>query len=48
MAEAPPDRRLTEAGIEVKPVYGPDDASGPSEGPGEFPFTRGPYRDMYR
>jgi methylmalonyl-CoA mutase N-terminal domain/subunit len=48
MAEAPPDRRLTEAGIEVKPVYGPDDASGPSEGPGEFPFTRGPYHDMYR
>jgi methylmalonyl-CoA mutase N-terminal domain/subunit len=48
MAEAPADRRLTEAGIEVKPVYGPDDASGPSEGPGEFPFTRGPYRDMYR
>jgi methylmalonyl-CoA mutase N-terminal domain/subunit len=48
MAEAPPDRRLTEAGIDLKPVYGPDDASGPSEGPGEFPFTRGPYQDMYR
>jgi methylmalonyl-CoA mutase, N-terminal domain len=43
-----PDRRLTDSGIELKPVYGPDDASGPTEGPGEFPFTRGPYRDMYR
>jgi methylmalonyl-CoA mutase, N-terminal domain len=43
-----PDRRLTDSGIEVKPVYGPGDASGPTEAPGEFPFTRGPYRDMYR
>jgi methylmalonyl-CoA mutase, N-terminal domain len=43
-----PERRETESGIEVKPVYGPADASGPSEGPGEFPFTRGPYADMYR
>ncbi len=43
-----PDRRVTESGIEVKPVYGPDDATGPEEPPGEFPFTRGPYADMYR
>jgi methylmalonyl-CoA mutase N-terminal domain/subunit len=43
-----PDRRATESGIEVKPVYGPDDATGPQDAPGEFPFTRGPYRDMYR
>ena len=43
-----PDRRETESGIEVKPVYGPADATGPGEGPGEFPFTRGPYTDMYR
>src|SRR6187397_3587782 len=43
-----PDRRLTESGIEVKPVYGPGDASGPAEPPGAFPFTRGPYPDMYR
>ncbi len=43
-----PDRRVTESGIEVKPVYGPDDATGPQEPPGEFPFTRGPYPDMYR
>src|SRR6187399_20467 len=43
-----PDRRLTESGIEVKPVYGPGDAPGPAEPPGAFPFTRGPYPDMYR
>ena len=42
------DRRVTESGIEVKPVCGPDDASGPAEPPGAFPFTRGPYPDMYR
>jgi methylmalonyl-CoA mutase N-terminal domain/subunit len=42
------DRRVTDSGIEVKPVYGPDDASGPAVAPGEYPFTRGPYRDMYR
>jgi len=38
----------SESGIELKPVYGPDDASRPVEPPGEYPFTRGPYRDMYR
>ncbi len=43
-----PDRRVTDSGIEVKPVYGPDDASGPAEPPGRYPFTRGPYADMYR
>src|SRR6184192_1396797 len=41
------DRR-TESGIEVKPVYTAEDAPQPLEPPGEFPFTRGPYRDMYR
>jgi methylmalonyl-CoA mutase, N-terminal domain len=43
------DRRETDSGIEVKPVYTPEDA--PADGrepPGEFPFTRGPYPDMYR
>jgi methylmalonyl-CoA mutase, N-terminal domain len=43
------DRRETDSGIEVKPVYTPEDA--PAEGrepPGEYPFTRGPYPDMYR
>ena len=43
------DRRETESGIEIKPVYTAEDVSGLElELPGEFPFTRGPYRDMYR
>jgi methylmalonyl-CoA mutase N-terminal domain/subunit len=43
------DRRTTESGIEVKPVYTQEDAGEPlSELPGEYPFTRGPYPDMYR
>src|SRR5438128_2433004 len=42
------DGRETEPGIEVKPVYTAADAAGPAELPGEFPYTRGPYRDMYR
>jgi methylmalonyl-CoA mutase N-terminal domain/subunit len=43
------DRRETDSGIEVKPVYTGDDVGGLElELPGEFPFTRGPYRDMYR
>ena len=42
------DRRETDAGIEIKPVYDADDAPGELEPPGEFPFTRGPYPDMYR
>src|ERR687884_592348 len=43
------DRRETDSGIEIKPVYTPDDVGGVEvEPPGEFPFTRGPYRDMYR
>ncbi len=42
------DDRRTESGIEVKPVYSADDAPRPLEPPGEFPYTRGPYPDMYR
>src|SRR2546427_7290607 len=41
-------RRETESGIEIKPVYTADDSPDALELPGEFPFTRGPYRDMYR
>jgi methylmalonyl-CoA mutase, N-terminal domain len=43
------DRRQTDSEIEIKPVYTEADAPavGP-EPPGEFPFTRGPYPDMYR
>ena len=42
------DRRETESGIEVKPVYTADDAPAGRELPGEPPFTRGIYPDMYR
>src|SRR4051812_37749625 len=42
------DRRETDSGIEIKPVYTAEDAPGAPEPPGEFPFTRGPYKDMYR
>ncbi len=42
------DRRETDSGIEVKPLYTAADAARALEAPGEFPYTRGPYRDMYR
>jgi methylmalonyl-CoA mutase N-terminal domain/subunit len=42
------DERRTESEIEIKPVYTAEDAPGELELPGEFPFTRGPYKDMYR
>jgi methylmalonyl-CoA mutase N-terminal domain/subunit len=43
------DRRETDSGIEIKPVYTDEDvADSELELPGEFPFTRGPYKDMYR
>src|SRR5947209_1993067 len=42
------DRRETDSEIEVKPVYTAEDAPAELERPGEFPFTRGPYGDMYR
>ena len=42
------DRRETDSGIEIKPVYTSDDVEADLELPGDFPFTRGPYRDMYR
>src|SRR5438876_1116370 len=40
------DRRETDSGIEIKPVYTADDAPAELELPGEFPFTRGPYKDV--
>jgi methylmalonyl-CoA mutase, N-terminal domain len=42
------DDRRTESGIPVKPVYTAEDARRPLEAPGAYPFTRGPYADMYR
>src|SRR5262245_12588602 len=43
------DRRETDSGIEIKPVYTAGDLDSEAlELPGDYPFTRGPYRDMYR
>jgi methylmalonyl-CoA mutase, N-terminal domain len=48
------DRECTTmGGIPLKLLYGPEDLAGlaPSDylgAPGEFPYTRGPHRDMYR
>ncbi len=45
--EAAPLRRerfTTMSGLELDPVYGPDDA----ELPGQYPYTRGPFASMYR
>lgn len=50
----PPDNPYeTSSGIEIEPVYGPSHLEhwNPATAlglPGEFPFTRGPHRDMYR
>jgi methylmalonyl-CoA mutase, N-terminal domain len=45
-------RRFTDSGIEIKPLYADDDLpeSLPERlgEPGEFPYTRGIHRDMYR
>jgi methylmalonyl-CoA mutase N-terminal domain/subunit len=43
-------RRFTDSGIEVKVLYTADDVPDKLElgAPGEFPYTRGPHREMYR
>ncbi|MEV0268912.1 acyl-CoA mutase large subunit family protein [Hamadaea sp. NPDC050747] len=42
------ERRLSESGFPLKPVYGPADVpQRDSEQPGEYPFTRGVYPTMY-
>src|SRR6476659_1947848 len=43
-------RRFTDSGIEVKPLYTEADLPPDSDlgEPGEFPFTRGIHREMYR
>jgi methylmalonyl-CoA mutase, N-terminal domain len=44
-----PRQFTTISGVPIAPVYGPEDAAGiPPEAPGEFPYTRGIHRDMYR
>jgi methylmalonyl-CoA mutase, N-terminal domain len=41
--------RVTDSGIELRPVYGPEDPGARDLGrPGDAPFTRGIYPDMYR
>ena len=43
------DSRKTDSEIEIKPVYTQEDVEGLElELPGEYPYTRGPYKDMYR
>src|SRR5213078_5328522 len=43
------NRRETDSGIELKPVYTAAEVENLDlELPGDFPFTRGSYRDMYR
>src|SRR3954469_23426822 len=45
-------RRFTDSGIEIEPLYSAADLPGDLDErlgePGEYPFTRGPHRDMYR
>jgi methylmalonyl-CoA mutase N-terminal domain/subunit len=47
-----PQERRTDSGLEIQPVYEPQDVSSDPEKdlgtPGEFPFTRGIYAGMYR
>jgi len=38
----------TISGVPIEPVYGPEDAPRDVPPPGEFPYTRGIHRDMYR
>src|SRR5262245_23016826 len=47
------DRRATDSGIEIRPIYGPEDGAGFDAErdlgePGAPPFTRGIYPSMYR
>ena len=43
-------RRFTDSGIEIRGLYTEDDLPDPLElgNPGEYPFTRGAHREMYR
>ncbi len=42
------DKKYTDSGIEIKPVYQGQDAGKMEEAPGDFPFTRGIQADMFR
>ncbi|TME48774.1 MAG: methylmalonyl-CoA mutase [Chloroflexi bacterium] len=43
-----PSQPSTDSGLPLKPVYQSADAGPESPPPGEYPFTRGIYREMYR
>jgi methylmalonyl-CoA mutase N-terminal domain/subunit len=40
--------RRTDSGIPIQPLYGPREDGGELGSPGEWPFTRGVYKGMYR
>jgi methylmalonyl-CoA mutase N-terminal domain/subunit len=42
------DQITTDSGVEIRPVYGADDAAEPQPDPGQYPYTRGIYPTMYR
>jgi len=42
------EKKLTDSGIEIKPVYTAGDGREMQELPGQFPYTRGVQADMYR
>jgi methylmalonyl-CoA mutase N-terminal domain/subunit len=42
------EKKITDSGIEIKPVYSEKDISKTNELPGEFPYARGIQLDMYR
>jgi methylmalonyl-CoA mutase, N-terminal domain len=53
MPAAADDRRTNDSGVEIKPVYRPEDLGAWSYDkqlgdPGKFPYTRGVYPSMYR
>src|SRR3954467_14408813 len=43
-----PEKKNTDSGIEIKPVYYAAEEPTPREAPGSFPYTRGIQPDMYR
>jgi methylmalonyl-CoA mutase, N-terminal domain len=42
------DEAINDSGLQLKPVYSVDDRRAAEPPPGNFPFTRGIHRDMYR
>ena len=42
------DKKYTDSGIEIKPVYHPNKPAPTDEWPGSYPYTRGIQADMYR